>query len=61
MTKQEYIELRVLELTARKERAEDYCLNNQMQIEGSLLGAQIEALISESLRLKFPKNKANKA
>jgi hypothetical protein len=47
MTKKEYLELRILELTARKDAAEDYCMNTAMGIEATLLKAQIEVLKDE--------------
>jgi len=49
MTKQEYLKLRILELTARKEAAENYVMNTQMQIEANLLTAQIGILFAEYL------------
>jgi hypothetical protein len=52
MTEQEYIKIRILELTARKEAAEDYSMNNAMQIEAILLKAQIEALVKRHFEIK---------
>ena len=52
MTEQQYINIRILELTARKEAAENYCMNIAMGIEVELLKAQIEALIEKALFLK---------
>ena len=52
MTQLQYLNLRIIELTARKEAAEDYTMNEAIQIEATLLKAQIEALIAKSLELQ---------
>ena len=52
MTKLEYIELRIMELTARKKRAEGYCYNTSLQLEAEMLRAQIKALTDMACGLK---------
>jgi hypothetical protein len=52
MTKYEYIEIRILELTARKEMAENFRADNAMALEVILLAAQIDALVGEHLKMK---------
>jgi hypothetical protein len=52
MTKLEYIEIRIVELTARMIEAEKFCVNDSMHVECRLLSAQIDALVGEHLKIK---------
>lgn len=52
MTKLVYIELRILELTARLLCAEGYIFNIALQLEAEMLRAQIKALTDVACTLK---------